>query len=193
MATYDLTRNEHDQFTFHALIRITERLVRVAFTSMLIEITGSELVLINLHDTRCAGRGEESRVGTSHRDEVKVAVPTGHPESHRTATGLSMGRVKCIMKAPGTAGLGFNRFGPFRAPVRVDSHLSPTDVKHGSCQMHHDGHFRFTGFRHSECGHPSVDDFRFDCSCDVKRCRPRAVAGRDDHLRTRPVQQKWPL
>ena len=27
---------------------------------MLIEITGSELVLINLHDTRCVGRGEVS-------------------------------------------------------------------------------------------------------------------------------------
>ena len=27
----------------------------------------------------------------------------------------------------------------------------------------------------------------------VKMCRPRAVAGRDDHLHTRPVQQKWPL
>ena len=40
---------------------------------MSIEITGSELVLINLYDTRCAGRGEVSRVGTSHRDEVKVA------------------------------------------------------------------------------------------------------------------------
>ena len=40
---------------------------------MLIEITGSELVLINLHDTRCAGRGEVSRVGASHRGEVKVA------------------------------------------------------------------------------------------------------------------------
>ena len=40
---------------------------------MLIEITGSELVLINLHDTRCAGRGEVSRVGASHRDEVNVA------------------------------------------------------------------------------------------------------------------------
>ena len=69
----DLTRNEHDQFTFHALIRITGQLVRVAFTSMLIEITGSELVLINLHDTRCAGRGEVSRVGASHHDEVNVA------------------------------------------------------------------------------------------------------------------------
>ena len=33
---------------------------------MSIEITGSELVLINLYDTRCAGRGEVSRVGTSH-------------------------------------------------------------------------------------------------------------------------------
>jgi hypothetical protein len=39
---------------------------------MLIEITGSELVLINLHDTRCAGRGEVSLVGASHRDEVTV-------------------------------------------------------------------------------------------------------------------------
>ena len=41
---------------------------------MSIEITGSELVLIDLYDTRCAGRGEVSRVGTS-RDEVKVAFP----------------------------------------------------------------------------------------------------------------------
>ena len=73
----DLTRNEHDQFTFHALIRITGQLVRVAFTSMLIEITGSELVLINLHDTRCAGRGEVSRVGASHHDEVNVASMPG--------------------------------------------------------------------------------------------------------------------
>ena len=39
---------------------------------MLIEITGSELVLVNLHDTRCAGRGEVSRVGASHRGEVIV-------------------------------------------------------------------------------------------------------------------------
>ena len=40
---------------------------------MLIEIAGIQLVLINLHDTRCAGRGEVSRVGASHRDEVNVA------------------------------------------------------------------------------------------------------------------------
>jgi hypothetical protein len=78
----DLTRNEHDQFTFHALIRITGQLVRVAFTSMLIEITGSELVLINLHDTRCAGRGEVSRVGASHHDEVNVASMPGRPARH---------------------------------------------------------------------------------------------------------------
>ena len=70
---HEQTCHEHDQFTFHARVRITGRLVRVAFTSMLIEITGSELVLINLHDTRCAERGEVSRVGTSHRDEVNVA------------------------------------------------------------------------------------------------------------------------
>ena len=70
---HEQTCHEHDQFTFHALVRITGRLVRVAFTSMLIEITGSELVLINLHDTRCAERGEVSRVGTSHRGEVKEA------------------------------------------------------------------------------------------------------------------------
>ena len=70
---HEQTCHEHDQFTFHALVRITGRLVRVAFTSMLIEITGSELVLVNLHDTRCAGRGEVSRVGASHRDEVNVA------------------------------------------------------------------------------------------------------------------------
>ena len=54
----------------HALVRITGRLVRVTFTSMSIEIIGSELVLINLHDTRCVGRGEVSRVGASHRDEM---------------------------------------------------------------------------------------------------------------------------
>ena len=47
--------------------------VKVTFTSVAIEVTGSELVLINLHDTRCAGRGEVSRVGASHRDEVNVA------------------------------------------------------------------------------------------------------------------------
>ena len=63
---HEQTCHEHDQFTFHALVRITGRLVRVAFTSMLIEITGSELVLINLHDTRCAGRGEVLRVGACH-------------------------------------------------------------------------------------------------------------------------------
>ena len=39
---------------------------------MLIEITDSELVLVNLHDTRCAGRGEVLRVGASHRGEVIV-------------------------------------------------------------------------------------------------------------------------
>ena len=70
---HEQTCHEHDQFTFHALVRITGRLVRVAFTSMLIEIAGIQLVLINLHDTRCAGRGEVSRVGSSHRDEVNVA------------------------------------------------------------------------------------------------------------------------
>ena len=70
---HEQTCHEHDQFTFHALVRITGRLVRVAFTSMSIEITGSELVLINLYDTRCAGRGEVSRVVASHRDEVNVA------------------------------------------------------------------------------------------------------------------------
>jgi len=70
---HEQTCHEHDQFTFHALVRITGRLVRVAFTSMLIEIAGIQLVLINLHDTRCAGRGEVSRVGASHRDEVNVA------------------------------------------------------------------------------------------------------------------------
>ena len=57
-------------------------IVRVAFTSMLIEITGSELVLINLHDTRCAGRGEVSRVGASHHDEVNVASMPGRPARH---------------------------------------------------------------------------------------------------------------
>ena len=46
----------------------------------------------------------------------------------------------------------FDLLGPFRAPVRVDAHLSPTNVKHGPCQMHHNGHFRFTGFHHSERG-----------------------------------------
>ena len=70
---HEQTCHEHDQFTFHTRVRITGRLVRVAFTSMLIEITGSELVLVNLHDTRCAERGEVSRVGTSHRGEVNVA------------------------------------------------------------------------------------------------------------------------
>ena len=69
---HEQTCHEHDQFMFHALVRITGRLVRVAFTSMLIDITGSELVLINLHDTHCAERGEVSRVGTSHRGEVIV-------------------------------------------------------------------------------------------------------------------------
>ena len=44
---------------------------------MLIEITGSELVLVNLHDTRCAGRGEVSRVGAAHRGEVIVTFELG--------------------------------------------------------------------------------------------------------------------
>ena len=70
---HEQTCHEHDQFTFHARVRITGRLVRVAFTSMLIEITGCKRYSDNLHDTRCAGRGEVSRVGTSHRDEVNVA------------------------------------------------------------------------------------------------------------------------
>ena len=39
---------------------------------MLIEIVSIQLVLINLHDTRCAERGEVSRVGASHRHEVIV-------------------------------------------------------------------------------------------------------------------------
>ena len=64
---------EHDHFTYHVLVRVAGWLVRLTFASMLIEITGSELVLINLHDTRCAGRGEVSRVGASHRVEVNVA------------------------------------------------------------------------------------------------------------------------
>ena len=58
---HEQTCHEHDQFTFHALVRITGRLVRVAFTSMSIEITGIQLVLINLQDTRCAQRGEVSQ------------------------------------------------------------------------------------------------------------------------------------
>jgi len=70
---HEQTYCEHDQFTYHVLVRVAGWLVRLTFASMLIEITGSELVLINLHDTRCAGRGEVSRVGASHRDEVNVA------------------------------------------------------------------------------------------------------------------------
>jgi hypothetical protein len=57
---------------------------------MLIEITGSELVLINLHDTRCAGRGEVSRVGASHDDEVNVARPARHSDMAMTGSDMSL-------------------------------------------------------------------------------------------------------
>ena len=55
------TRCEHDRITYHTLVRVAGWLVRLTFASMSIEIAGIQLVPINLHDTRCAQRGEVSQ------------------------------------------------------------------------------------------------------------------------------------
>jgi hypothetical protein len=58
---HEQTYCEHDQFTYHVLVRVAGWLVRLTFASMSIKIAGIQLVLINLHDTRCAQRGEVSQ------------------------------------------------------------------------------------------------------------------------------------
>ena len=58
---HEQTYCEHDQFTYHVLVRVAGWLVRLTFASMSIKIAGIQLVLINLHDTRCAERGEVSQ------------------------------------------------------------------------------------------------------------------------------------
>ena len=55
------TRCEHDRITYHTLVRVAGWLVRLTFASMSIKIVGIQLVPINLHDTRCAQRGEVSQ------------------------------------------------------------------------------------------------------------------------------------
>ena len=58
---HEQTYCEHDQFTYHVLVRVAGWLVRLTFASMSIKIAGIQLVPINLHDTRCAQRGEVSQ------------------------------------------------------------------------------------------------------------------------------------
>ena len=58
---HEQTYCEHDQFTYHVLVRVAGWLVRLTFASMSIKIAGIQLVPINLHDTRCVQRGEVSQ------------------------------------------------------------------------------------------------------------------------------------
>ena len=57
------TRCEHDRITYHILVRVAGRLVRLTFASMSIKIAGIQLVPINLHDTllRSKRRGIAAR------------------------------------------------------------------------------------------------------------------------------------
>ena len=58
---HEQTYCEHDQFTYHVLVRMADWLVRLTFASMQIEIASSEWVPINIRDTHCAQRGEVSQ------------------------------------------------------------------------------------------------------------------------------------
>ena len=64
---HEQTYCEHDQFTYHVPVRVAGWLVRLTFASMSIKIAGIQLVLINLHDTRCAQRGEVRSEKRRHR------------------------------------------------------------------------------------------------------------------------------